>query len=70
MLMLSVFINLRMCGWEGENGGRGGLVKGTKNGAVDSEHRPGRVKVRFFVQRATIPSKRVIFYIYEQHTCN
>jgi hypothetical protein len=47
------------CIERGEKGAEG-LGKGTKNVAVDSGHRPARVEVFFFVQRATIPSKRVI----------
>ncbi len=54
MLMSSVVVNVHMCGREE---GKRGLGKGTRNGPVDSEH-----GASFFVQRATIPSKRVPFF--------
>jgi hypothetical protein len=38
MFMLSVVINSQMHGWEGGKWGQWGLSKGTRNGAVDSEH--------------------------------
>ncbi len=54
MLMSTVVVHVHMCEWEGGGGsGPRGLSKGTEN----------RAKVCSFVQRATIPSKRVIFYI-------
>jgi hypothetical protein len=41
--------------------GRWGPGKGVKKWAVDSEHGSARAEVCFLIQRATIPSKRVIF---------
>jgi hypothetical protein len=50
-------------------GKKGGLGKGTKNGAVDSEHGASKSSSTQLRTRATIPSKRVISYIkYLQNT--
>ncbi len=38
--------SIHMCGREGEKKGAMGIGKGTKNGAVDSEHGPARAEVR------------------------
>jgi hypothetical protein len=40
MLMLSVVVCVHMCGWEGEKKG----AMGTKNRAVDSEHRASKAR--------------------------
>ncbi len=49
--------------------GHWGLGKGTKNGAVDSEHGASKSSSSQLRTRATIPSKRVISYIkYLQNT--
>jgi hypothetical protein len=38
MFMWSVVVGVHLCGREGEKKGKCELSKGTKNGAVDSEH--------------------------------
>ncbi len=49
--------------------GSGGLGKKPKSGAVGSQHGPARVEVRSYEQRATIPSKRVVYILkYPQST--
>ncbi len=58
---------VRMCGWEG---GKSGQERGLKMGQWTLSMGPTRVVVLFFKQRATIPSKRILFYIYKHHTCN
>ncbi len=69
MLMLSAVI-IAACVDRKEE--KGGSSKGTKKGAVDSEHGASKDGICFFVQRATIPSKRLLFYlcIYKRHPCN
>ncbi len=50
-----------------KKGGNGYWVRGSKNGAVDSEHgaHKARAGVRSYVQRATIPRKRGVWiYVY------
>ncbi len=53
-----MFACLDVKGWKW---GLRGLGKGTKNGAVDSQHGAARVEVPFFILRATIPSKKASF---------
>ncbi len=64
MLMLSVFLVLTCVGGKGRKREQWGLGKWTKNWAVDFGHGAStRTEVSSYVQRATIPIKRVIPYI-------
>jgi hypothetical protein len=45
----------------GEKKGQWELSKGRKNVAVNSEHGASRAEVHNLVEKATVPSKRVIF---------
>jgi hypothetical protein len=53
-----------MCRQEGEKRGRWGVRKGTKNGAVDSEHGASKSRRLQLCTKSHHPSKRVI------HTLN
>jgi hypothetical protein len=45
------------------------MGKGLKSGAVDFEHGANKAEVCSFIQRATIPSKRVVYTLkYSQNT--
>jgi hypothetical protein len=57
-----------MCWREGGKREQWRLVKGTKKGQLTLSMGPARVEIHFFVQRATIPSKRVIFFTFIQIT--
>jgi hypothetical protein len=53
-----------------EKEGNGGCARGLKMGQFTLRMGPARAEVHSFVQRATIPSKRVIFFtfsIYKRH---
>ncbi len=73
MLMSSVVVTVRMCWREGGKREQWMLVKGPKKGQLTLSMGPARVEICFFVQRATVPSKRVTFlhvYIYTFITAN
>ncbi len=62
MLVSSLVVNVRMCGLEGgrkEDGG--GQARGLKMGQLTLSMGPARAEVCFRKQRATIPSKKIIF---------
>jgi hypothetical protein len=59
MSMSFVVINVCMCGREWEKKEAVGDRQGLKMGQLTLSRGPARVEVGFFVQRATIPSKRV-----------
>jgi hypothetical protein len=61
--MSLVMVNVRMCGQKGGKGDVGGQVRGLKMGQLILSMGPARAEVPFFVQRATIPGKRVFLYL-------
>ncbi len=56
----NVNVNVHMSAGKGKRG-QWRLIKGTKNGTVNSEHGASRAEVCSFVQRGIIPNKKVIF---------
>ncbi len=60
--MSSAVVNVHMCGREEGKRGQWGLGKGTT--VQMGQLSMGGVEVSFFVQRATIPNKRLLFLNY------
>jgi hypothetical protein len=57
-----------LCWWEeGEKRGRGGWVRDLKLGQLTLTTGKERAEVRSYVQRATIPSKRVVYTLKYSH---
>jgi hypothetical protein len=69
LLMSSVVVNVRIYGREGGKRDGGEQARGLKMGQLTLSMGPARAAVSFLLQRATIPSKRVIFYICKHHKC-
>ncbi len=69
ILISSAAVNAHKCEWEREKRGQWGLSKGTEIEAVVSEHgaSKGGSSPLCTVQRATIPSQRVIFFYNYKH---
>ncbi len=61
MLRLSATVNFACVGGKGEKGGNGDWARGLKIGQLTLGMGPARVEVCLFVQRATIPSMKVVF---------
>jgi hypothetical protein len=52
-------------------GGKKGTGERLKKGKLTLSMGPANAEVRFFIERATIPSKRVSFFsTYKHNTCN
>ncbi len=65
--------SVHMYGWEGEKRGLWGLSKGTKNGAVDSEHRASKGRGSELRTKEPPFQVRGLFFILNIHkyyTCN
>ncbi len=69
-LVFSRSANVHMREQEKRKTGQLGLSKATKNGAVDYEHGTSKGGSSQLCTKATIPSKKVIFYTYKCHTCS
>jgi hypothetical protein len=67
MLMSSVFIVFTCLGGKGRKKGQGGLCKGTKNGAVDSEHGASKGSGMQLHTKSHLPSKIVIPQVQMNH---
>jgi hypothetical protein len=63
MLINVICIKVIACvdGKEGKKRGNGNWVRNPKSGTVDFEHGANNSRGSQYVQRATIPSKRVIY---------
>jgi hypothetical protein len=59
MLMLLEMVNVHMCGLEKGKRGSWGSGKGAEKGWLILSMGSAKAEVRFLLQRATIPSKRV-----------
>ncbi len=69
MLMSTVGVNVHMCGGRGEKGSNGSWARGLKVGQLTLSLGLARAEVCCFIQTVSIPSRRVIFYIYKCYTC-
>ncbi len=54
--------SIHMWAGRGEKGGKEDCARGQKMGQLTLSMGPARAEVRSYVQRATIPRKRVILY--------
>ncbi len=64
MLMLSVLVNVRMCGEVGEKGGASDQARGRKTGQLIPSMGLARAEVCIKVQWATTSRKRALIYVY------